>query len=260
MIEATEVASALEGAETNAVIDQIVDSADIEALASEIGWKPAAEWKGDGHMPASVFLKNKAARADEKSAELKQVNRRLDKLSRTSGAILERSLREQREELEGKYADLVAANKPNEARRVSQQIDALENPADDRAIVEDFKARNASWYGKDEDATAFADAISQREANKNKSFEEQLEAVDAAVKKKFPELFGDATPAIRKTAPVVGSPTTRAVPSRPREFTKDTLPADAKQALASYLKRTAPEKHESFTKSYLATYNEENGQ
>jgi hypothetical protein len=257
--EATEIADALAGAEADAVIDQITDSAEIEALASEIGWKPASEWKGEGHMPASTFLKNKAARADEKSAELKQVNRRLEKLARTSGAILDRSLREQREELEGRYADLVAANKPQEARRVSQQIDALENPADDKAIVDDFKARNSSWYGKDEDATAYADSISIREAQKNKSFEEQLEAVDIAVKKRFPELFPE-TASARRQPVVVGSPTSRATPSRSKEFTKDTLPSDAKQALAGYLARMTPDKHERFTKSYLTTYNEENGQ
>lgn len=260
MIEATEVAAALDGAEVNAVIDQITDSAEIEALASEVGWKPATDWKGEGHMPASVYLKNKAARADEKSAELKSVNKRLDKLSRTSGAILERALKEQRDELEGRYADAVAANKPGEARKISQQIDALDQPEDDASVVSDFKSRNASWYGKDEDATAFADSVSIREAAKGKSFEDQLEAVDAAVKRKFPELFGEPA-ALRKTAPLVGSPQSRAAPTRSKVFTAETLPPDAKRALSSYTARISdPKKQAAFTKDYLSTYNEENGQ
>lgn len=260
MIEATEVASALDGAEASAIIDQLQDSADVEALAVEAGWKPAGEWKGEGHMPASAYLKHQVARAKEKSDELKSVNKRLDKLSRTSGAILERALREQRDELEGKYADAVAANKPGEARKISQQIDALDQPEDDASVVADFKSRNASWYGKDEDATSFADAVSVREAAKGKSFEDQLEAVDAAVKRKFPELFGEPA-ALRKTAPLVGSPQSRAAPSRSKVFTADTLPPDAKKALSSYTARIPdPKKQAAFTKDYLSTYNEENGQ
>lgn len=259
MIEATEVSAALGDAETDAVIDQAPDSPDVEALAIEAGWKPASEWKGDGHMPASAFLKHQVARAKENANEVKSVNKRLDKLTRTSGAILERALREQRDELEGKYADAVAANKPGEARKISQQIDALENQGnDDQSVVDDFKARNA-WYGKDEDATAYADSVSIREAAKGKSYEDQLEAVEAAVKKRFPE-YGEAA-AARPKPVVVGAPAARSAPARAKGFTADTLPADAKKALSGYLARIPDAaKQTTFTKSYLEEYNKENGQ
>jgi len=241
----------------------VPDSADIEALAQEIGWKPADQWKGEGHMPASDFLRHQAARAKEKSDEAKTLGKRLDKLARTAASINERQLREQREELEGRYQDMVAANKPAEARRIAKDIDALESQADEPdEAVEDFKTRNAAWFEKDEDAMALAYGICQREAAKGTSTEDQLKKAEAKVREKFPHLFSDAKPeaAIRR-APVVSSPQSRAAPGRSREFTAETLPPDAKKALQNYLGRLKdPARGPAFTKSYLEEYNKENAQ
>lgn len=263
MIEAQEAPAVLAAEEAEAVVDQIVDSPDVEALARDAGWKPADEWKGEGHMPASAFLKHKVARAKEKTDELKSLNKRMDKLARTSSTISDRLLREQREELEGKYADLVAANKPAEARRVSQEIDRLDSSDSPDDVAADFKARNASWFDKDDEATALAFGVCEREARKGTSYEEQLEKAEAAVKKRFPELFGAAEPAIRRPAPVVGAPSSRAAPTRSREYTAQTLPPEAKKSLEGYLGKIDPKdtaKRESFTKRYVETYNKENGQ
>lgn len=238
------------------------DSEDIEALAIEAGWKPADQWKGDGHMPASQFLKHQVARAREKSDELKSLNKRMDKLARTSASIAQAQLREQREELEGKYADMVAANKPNEARRISQQIDQLEASDTPDDVAADFKARNASWFDKDDEATALAFGVCEREARKGTSYEEQLEKAEAAVKKRFPELFQTAEPAIRRQAPAVNAPSSRSAPARSREVTLQTLPPEAKRSLEGYLGKIDPKdtaKRESFTKRFISTYNEENG-
>lgn len=238
---------------------QHTDSPEIEALAIEAGWKPADQWKGDGHMPASDFLKHQVARARDKSDEVKNLAKRMDKMARTSAAMLERQLAEQREELEGRYADLVAANKPAEARRVAQQIDQLGAGEDTDDVAADFKSRNASWFEKDDEATALAFGICEREARKGTSPERQLEMAEAAVKKKFPELFESAP--LKRTAPAVGAPTSRAAPQRSRQFTAETLPPEAKKALAGYLNRIdTPEKKQGFTKRYLEEYNKENGQ
>lgn len=239
---------------------QHTDAPEIEALAAEIGWKPADQWKGDGHMPASDFLRHQAAKAKDKSDEVKSLAKRMDKIARTSATVLERQLAEQREELEGRYADLVAANKPGEARRVAQQIDQLERSGDDDDVAADFKTRNASWFEKDDEATAFAFGVCEREARKGTSPERQLELAEAAVKKRFPELFEAPGAALRRTAPVVGAPTTRAAPSRSRQVTAENAPPEVKKALGGYLARLPKEKHADFTKRYLDEYNKENGQ
>lgn len=234
------------------------DTPEIEALAAETGWKPGDQWKGEGHMSASDYLKHQAARAKDKSDEAKSLSKRLDKMARTSAAILERQLAEQRDELEARYADLVAANKPAEARRIAQQIDNLERTDEDPGA--DFKARNASWYEKDDEATALAYGVCEREARKGTDPEKQLEMAEAAVKKRFPELFGDAAPA-RRTAPAVSAPQSRSAPARSRQFTADSLPPEAKKALTGYLARIeSADKRASFTSRYLSEYNKENGQ
>ncbi len=236
------------------------DTPEIEALAAEAGWKPADQWKGEGHMPASDFLKHQVARARDKSDEVKNLSKRMDKIARTSAAMLERQLAEQREELEGRHADMVAANKPAEARRIAQQIDRLESTADSDDPATDFKSRNSTWFEKDDEATALAFGICEREARKGTSQERQLELAEAAVKKRFPELFSEATPA-RRTAPAVSAPTSRAAPARSRQFTAETLPPEAKKALHGFLGRMdSPEKKQGFTKRYLEEYNKENGQ
>lgn len=240
---------------------QHADAPEIEALAAEIGWKPADQWKGEGHMPASDYLRHQAARAKDKSDEVKSLAKRMDKIARTSATVLERQLAEQREELEGRYADLVAANKPGEARRVAQQIDQLDRSGDDDDVASDFKARNASWFEKDDEATAFAFGVCEREARKGTSPDKQLELAEAAVKKRFPELFPDAqATALRRSAPVVGAPTSRSAPPRPKGITAETAPPEVKKALAGYLARLPKEKQADFTKRYLDEYNKENGQ
>lgn len=247
------------GVDDNDAAQTHADTPEIEALAAEAGWKPADQWKGDGHMPASDFLKHQVARARDKSDEVKNLSKRMDKIARTSAAMLERQLAEQREELEGRHADLVAANKPAEARRVAQQIDRLEAAGDGDDLAADFKTRNP-WFEKDDEATAFAVGICEREARKNTPPERQLELAEAAVKKRFPELFEEATPA-RRVAPAVSAPSSRSAPSRSRQFTAETLPPEAKKALHGFLGRMdTPEKKQGFTKRYLEEYNKENGQ
>lgn len=233
------------------------DTPEIEALAAETGWKPGDQWKGEGHMSASDFLKHQAARAKDKSDEAKSLTKRLDKLARTSATILERQLAEQRDELEGRYADLVAANKPTEARRVAQQIDSLERVDDDPGA--DFKTRNSSWFEKDDEATALAFGICEREARKGTDPEKQLELAEAAVRRTYPHLFGEAPQ--RKTPIAVSSPASRSAPARSRQFTAESLPPEAKKALAGYLGRiNEPAKKTAFTSRYLSEYNKENGQ
>jgi hypothetical protein len=240
---------------------QHADSPEIEALAAEIGWKPADQWKGEGHMPASDYLRHQAARAKDKSDEVKSLAKRMDKIARTSATVLERQLAEQREELEGRYADLVAANKPGEARRVAQQIDQLDRSSDDDDVAADFKTRNASWFEKDDEATAFAFGVCEREARKGTSPDKQLELAEAAVKKRFPELFeGTSSTALRRSAPVVGAPTSRSAPPRAKGITAETAPPEVTKALAGYLSRLDKTKHADFTKRYLDEYNKENGQ
>ena len=248
------------GADDNTAT-QHTDAPEIEALAAEVGWKPADQWKGEGHMPASDYLRHQAARAKDKSDEVKSLAKRMDKIARTSATVLERQLAEQRSELEAKYADLVADNKPNEARRVAQQIDQLDRAGDDEDVATDFKTRNASWFDKDDEATAFAYGVCEREARKGTSPEKQLEIAEAAVKKRFPELFENpGSTALRRPAPVVGAPTSRSAPPRAKGVTAETAPPEVKKALTSYLSRLPKEKHADFTKRYLDEYNNENGQ
>jgi len=219
----------------------------IEEIALSAGWKPEDQWKGDKTKwtPAHEFLAHKVAVGEEHRQTTMKLNKQVERMSRASEKMLEKALEDQRRELEADLADAVAANKPGEAAKIVRKIDGLK-PVDDDPAAE-FKERNAAWYGVDEDATAYAYGIAEQK--KHLPPQDQLDAVEAAVKRKFPELFGGV---LKRQAPVVGAPTTRA--PAPRAKTFDSLPPDAKAACLAFEKKGLKREN------YVASYYQENAQ
>lgn len=239
----------LENTEAEAVVNDDVggdevELSPIEQLALEAGWKPKTEWKGDTteYREADDFLKHHVKRSKESSSDAKKLKDQMDRMVRTNEKLLARALDEQREELEERHRLAVEAKDHKLARNLSREIDELDEPSTGDPAAE-FKSRNASWFGKDEDATAYAYGVCQREANKGKTSAEQLEIAEEAVKRKYPELFGSVE---RKTAPAVGAPTARS--SAPKAKTFDNLPPAAKQACLAFEKKGL--KRDAYVRSY----------
>jgi len=233
---------------------------EVEQIALDAGWKPAAEWKGEGHQTAADFLKHKARKGDDSASEVKRLEKRLEKVGKATDRLLEQALAEQRADLEAAHAQAVADNRPGEARKIARQMDNLEDKGSDYA--DDFRTRNP-WYEKDEEATALAFGICERESKKNTPPERQLELAEAAVRKRFPELFKDGAEATgeRKPTniPALSGPGSRAPVARTKNF--ENLPPEAKAGCASFekhLKNSTPEKVALFRKNFAANYYEEN--
>lgn len=205
-----------------------------DGLAREMGWFPKEMYKGDPDKwrPAEEYIKHSVKSTKALKKDLREVKETAERIARTSAIITERALAEQRAELEALHNQAVDLGDRAAAKDAATQLAKLDQQSAENVSHDDAFARDNPWYGKDEDATAFAVAVSHRLAAQGKSVEAQLEAAADAVRKRFPELFDD--PAPKKAAPRVGAPTSRSsgLGNRPKTF--EDLPADAKMAWANF--------------------------
>jgi hypothetical protein len=238
---ATAAIAADDGAQDDGVVTPPANDAgeaaqlsEVEQLAQEMGWKPAKEYTGapERWKPAKDYVLAEREFARTMKSTIRNLNDKIERLAETSSKQTERALRRQAEEINGRFTDAVKAGDAKTAAEAAKEMRELEREtqAPSKGADADF-ARDNPWYGKDEDATAYAVAISQREAAKGASVQAQLEAASAGVRKRFPELFEDR-PA-PKPQPGVNAPSSRAV-GRPAAKTFADLPAEAKQAAQRY--------------------------
>lgn len=219
---------------------------DIDALASEMGWAPKDQWRGDPDQwkDAKAFLKTTVEINRTLSKDVRELKQTTQRMAKTSAAMLERALTEQREELEHRFDAAVAANDPKAARQAQAELAKLEEPAEAPDTAKDFEARNP-WFKTDPEAAAFAFSIC--EANKSKPAEEQLRLAEEAVRKRFPEHFPEG----KKPQPAVNDPGTR-TSSTPKGKTFADMPREAQAACVAF------EKNGVKRASYVKTYFEEN--
>lgn len=207
---------------------------EVEQLAAEMGWKPETEFTGpkERWKPARDFVLTEREVSRGLKQDVKRLRDTVDRIASASSKQTERALRQQADEINRKFATAVENKDPNAAAAAAKEMRELETSAQPESndVEADFGRRNP-WYGKDEDATAYAISVSQREFGKGASPEKQLEAAEEAVKKRFPELFEDgSTP---KPPPGVHAPNSRSVPGK-RKKTYADLPPEAKKAAEDY--------------------------
>lgn len=216
---------------------------DIDALASEMGWAPKDQWRGapEDWKDAKAFLKTTVEINRTLSKDVRELKQTTQRMAKTSAAMMERALSEQREELETRFDAAVARNDPKAARQAQAELARLEEPGDAPETVKEFTERNP-WFTKDPEAAAFAYSIC--EANKNKPAEEQLRLAEEAVKKRFPEHFPEG----KKPQPAVNDPGTR-IATQPKGKTFADLPRDAQAACVQFEKKGV--KRADYVKSYF---------
>lgn len=215
----------------NETVDEVTP---FDGLAREMGWFPKAEYKGDPEKwrPAHEYIKQGVKSTKALKRDLQQVKKTADTLARTSAAITERALAEQRAEIQAAHDQAVDLGDRKAAREAAIEIARLDRQAVESPSHEAEFARDNPWYGVDDEATAYAVSVSQRLATQGKSVDEQLEAAAAAVEKRFPELFEEPVP--KKAAPRVGSPTVRASSLGARQKGFNDLPHEARVAWANF--------------------------
>lgn len=232
---------------------------EVEELASELGWKPQADYTGpEGKWkPAKDWIKGGRDVERGLKETVKGLRDTVDRLAKSASKQTERMLKEQAEDINARFAQAVENKDAKGAAAASLEMQQLqrEATAETGGDVEGEFAKQNPWYGKDEDATDYAVTISQREAKKGKSIPEQLEAVDKAVRKRFPELFDETAAPAGKAPPAVATPSRAAAAPRAKGYAD--LPPAAKEAAEKFVKLAA-EKHkknpDDVRKQYAADY------
>jgi hypothetical protein len=227
-----------------------------ESLASELGWAPKEDWRGDpaDWKDAKTFLKstvdiNKTLRKD-----LKATRDASERAARAAAAITEQALERQRQELFQARQQAFDAGDGQAFNAADQQLRSLPPPQAPAQSDESqsFFERNASWYGKNKEASDLAYAKCEELARLGVAPAQQLVLAEQAVRQAFPELF--QTQQQTKGPAQVATPGTRAS-AQPRKGPKgfNDLPPDAKRAALDFEKRGRASRDE-----YAKLYFEEN--
>lgn len=213
---------------------------DLETLAREMGWSPESEWRGpkDAWKDAKTFLKTTVDINRNLSKDVRDLRDTVDRMARTSASLADKAAKEAREQAIEEFNSAVASGDAEAALEASRKLDEVRSPQRDDA-VSDFVTRNAAWYSRDEEATAYAQSVAQIWANKGHDASRQVQEAEAAVRKRFPELFdepGERQQTQRRSPPVVqgGQRTTGAAP---RKKGIADLPPDARRAAEDYARR-----------------------
>lgn len=186
---------------TSSADDAPQTNAEAERIAALMGWKPKDSWKGDtaGWRSAEDFLKetpevlrNMRKKSERLEGQFSRIVATLTKVQQGQQKQEDRDLAAQMEAAVD-AGDMDAAKKLLEQAKTSRSPDSGKPPA-----LVAFEERNAEWFGVDDEATAYVSALDVQFAraaggNQNIDPDQHMRKIEAAVKKRFPELFG--TPA-----------------------------------------------------------------
>jgi hypothetical protein len=212
-------------------------SEEIDALAREMGWSPADEWRGDPekHVDARTFiktgpeiLKSTLRKQDEK---LDEVAATMKGMAKAAKGAEDRAYARATEVLKAQQEEAVADGDVEEFKRIGTEIDELDKPDAQANNVDpnysSFQDANP-WYGTDYERSAYADQIAPHVGQKFQGVDFYKE-LSSAVAKKFP----DTNPNRDRAPSVEGGGGT----NRPKAggITYKSLPAEAKAACDDFV-------------------------
>lgn len=224
----------------------------LEGLASEMGWRPKEEWKGDPDKwkPADAFMRSTVDVNHKLGNRLKSMEDQLTRVARTSVAMTERAVAAERERLLKERDEAFDAGDRETFQRADRELQKVEQAAPLAVPDEthDFVQRNASWFQKDQEATAWAVKRADELAKTGLGPARQLAIVEREAKQLFPEFFEAEKPK-PKPAPL-NNPGARSAAPAKRGFA--SLPPEAQKEALYFEKKGIPRE------DYAKTYYEEN--
>ena len=246
---------------------------DYELEAREMGWVPDTEWKGDKRpakfLPAKDFvergrhvipiLNKRLKRQEEDFAE------RLEKMSKAHERTVEfvkASYEKQITELRGERVEAIKSGDVAAVDRIDKAIDTLkEAEPEAKPVAKDdadipppqrewMKAN--PWFTSDYKMNKHAVEFTQwnASANPNISFEDNMKALDAEMRREFPKAFGADTAANRDAAVDGGSDFNGSPQRKDTLFAK--LPPEAKAQCAKDVKAGLYKSNEDWARVYLS--------
>jgi hypothetical protein len=249
--EGAVVASEEEAAEAQQIEEQEPEA--VVSLASELGWKPKDQYRGDPNdwKPATDFIRASRDINQSLSRELRGVRDQVSRMESVSSQLLRDKLAERDAYWANQQAEAVKDGDHAAVDRiVSERLKIRQEavPVDDTPPeTQDFIERNKAWFGKDRLATMRAREICGQLAKDGVPPAEQLRDAERAIRKEYPELF--PTPA--KQAPGVQTATSRNASTTSRKKGFADMPSESQQMAISYEKEHGV-KREKFAESYWA--------
>jgi len=248
-----EAIEAVEVEETEAVEVEQAEPVTIEGLAGEMGWRPKEDWKGDPDKwkPAHEYVRSTVDVNRKVVNRLKGVEDQLARVARTSVSITEREVAKERERLMQEREEAFDAGDRDAFQKAERELAKVATVAPPTVPDEthSFIERNANWFQKDQEATAWAINRTNELAATGLGHARQLAIVEREAKQMFPEFFEAEKPK-PKAAPL-NTPGTRAAVSAKKGFA--SLPADAQKAALDFEAKRGINREE-----YAKIYYEEN--
>lgn len=248
-----EAIEAVEVEETEAVEVEQAEPVTIEGLAGEMGWRPKDDWKGDPDKwkPAHEYVRSTVDVNRKVVNRLKGVEDQLARVARTSVSITEREVAKERERLMQEREEAFDAGDRDAFVRAERKLAKVSEvaPATVPDETHSFVERNANWFQKDKEATAWAVNRANELAATGLGPARQLAIVEREAKTMFPEFFEAEKPK-PKAAPL-NTPGTRIAATSRKGFA--SLPADAQKAALDFEAKRGINREE-----YAKIYYEEN--
>lgn len=163
-----------------------IDEAELtvsRSVARRLGWVPLEEWKRD---PAK--WSDAPAYLEETPRQIETLKDRLKRTGQVIEAEVEETRRRTIQEAEGRIIAAAESGDKDAALAAARQMQGP--PPQTVAWI----ARN-SWFNHDPDAQLLARNVIERSARAGATIEEQLQAGEEAVKRRFPEHF-EITPQV----------------------------------------------------------------
>jgi hypothetical protein len=230
----------------------------VEELATSMGWKPKDQYSDPDKpwKPAHEFILFTRDLERSRYQEVRGLKEQIDVMSRTTADILKDRLEQQRQELTGRYNELVEEGNAAEAFKVSQRLTEI-----DQRITQptqrgpsptgkEWAQQHASWFNKDPAATLRAVEVTNRLAAQGKSEAEQLQAAERIIRNEFPEYFQGQN-GQRREAPAVHRPGARSPGNSNKAVTFADLPADNQKVARDMVDRGVIPNTEAYVKYYV---------
>lgn len=237
---------------------------EVEQLAAEMGWNPNFKGTEDKPArPAADWIRFAGKNNSNLRREMAEIKGSVERIVKTADRQIKREVEQRAAEIQARFDAAIEEKDKAGAARAANEMTALQNEAREPLgtdPVAAFRAENP-WFDPsgDDDASAYAIAVSNREAKKGNTDQAgQFKAIREAVKKRFPEVFGEEPAPAPKPPAALGDPGSRAL-GKPRAKGYSDMPDLAKGAAdrtyeAAKMRGTAPADRKKFDEQYARDY------
>jgi hypothetical protein len=215
-------------------------------LASELGWVPKDQYRGDPDKwkPADQFIRDGRDIQQSTARELRSMREQMDRMSGVTSQLITDKVAERDAYWKTQFNQAVEEGDTDKANRLLEQRPVAQaQPGGLPAETQAWIAKN-EWYSKDPLAQARAIEICER--LKHLPIAEQLAQAERGIRKEFPEHF--PAPAKQPPATQTGMSRKAAPSNRARGFAD--MPADSQTMARDMVRRNPGLTLEAIAKSY----------